>query len=275
MLMNVTRSTRLRRWAAAFAAPVILIAIQDATAAGQALPPDARLAEATRAELESLSTSLQQRLKAGSLSDKTDRDSLSPQADEIARRLSDGDFITGDRIVLHVQGEPTLNDTLIVRAEQVLPMTGLPDMPLHGVLRSELRERVRTHLKQFLRDPQFSVTPLIRVAVVGEVSRPGFYALSPDSRITDAIMLAGGPTPNGDLSRLKLSRAGHALASEEQMRDIVARGLSLDVAGVTPGDALVVGQRARRDPQLYFQAGTVLLTAFSTFLAWTAISRRH
>lgn len=272
--MSQLQSSHVRRWAVAFAVSIAMSALQNVTASGQGLPPDARLAEATRAELQLLSDSLLQRLKTGTLS-HADRDSLTAQADEIARRLRDGDFITGDRIVLHVQGEPTLNDTLIVRGEQALPMPGLPDMPLHGVLRSELRERVGTHLKQFLRDPQFSVTPLIRLAVVGEVARPGFYSLAPDARVTDAIMLAGGPTANGDLSRLKLSRAGHPLASEEQMRDIVARGLSLDLAGVTPGDALVVGQRARRDPQLFFQAGTVLLTAVSTFLAWTAVSRRH
>lgn len=272
--MDLTILKRPSRWAAALAISLFLNGLQVTTAAGQALPTDAHLADATRAELESLSTSLQERLRTEAES-KTARDSLSAQADEIARRLREGDFVAGDRIVLHVQGEPTLNDTLIVRGEQVLPLPGLADMPLHGVLRSELRERVRTHLRQFLRDPQFSITPLIRVAVVGEVTRPGFYSLPPDARITDAIMLAGGPTTNGDLSRLKLSRAGRPLASESQMRDIVARGLSLDLAGVTAGDALVVGQRARRDPQLYFQAGTVLLTAVSTFLAWTALSHRH
>jgi protein involved in polysaccharide export with SLBB domain len=272
--MSLTRSLRLHRWAAAFVVSTSLTALRNVTASGQGLPPDARSAEATRAELRSLSDSLQHKLKTDTLPD-AHRDSVSAQADEITRRLRDGDFISGDRIVLHVQGEPTLNDTLIVRAEQVLPMPGLTDMPLHGVLRSELRETLRIHLNQFLRDPLFTVTPLIRLAVVGEVARPGFYSLAPDARMTDAIMLAGGPTANGDLSRLRLSRAGHPLASEEQMRDIVARGLSLDLAGVTPGDALVVGQRARRDPQLFFQAGTVLLTAVSTFLAWTAISRRH
>jgi polysaccharide export outer membrane protein len=271
MVMSLTKSERLHGWSAIFAISLALQVASAMKAAGQVSPADARKPEATRAELESLSIALQKRLStAGS---PTARDSA--LAAEIESRLRDGDFHSGDKIVVHVQGEPTLNDTVTVGDEKSLPMSGLQDLSLRGVLRSELRERVREHLARYLRDPRFSVTPLIRVAVVGEVTRPGFYTLSPDTRVTDAVMLAGGPTPNGDLNRLELSRNGQPSASEEQMRDIVARGLTLHLAGVTPGDALVVPQRKRRDPQIYFQAGTVLLTAVSTFLAWGAISRRH
>ena len=240
------------------------------TAAGQGAPNDARAA-ATRAELETLSASLQKEIRVDS-ANQTRRDSLTAQAQEIDRRLRDGDFAPGDRIVLHVQGEPTLNDTLTVRGEQLLPLPGYPDLSLHGVLRSELRDRMQAHLARFLRDPQFSVTPLIRVAVVGEVTRPGFYSLPPDARIADAIMLAGGPTGNGDIGRLTLSHGGRRLLAEAQMRDVIARGLSLDGVGVIPGDELTIGQRPRHDPQIFLQVSTVLLSAI---VVWTTISRRH
>ena len=88
-------------------------------------------------------------------------------------------------------------------------------------------------------------------------------------------MLAGGPTSNGDLSRVSLSRGGRQLLAEAQVRDIVARGLSLDLAGVAPGDQVVVGQRGRHDPQIFFQSGTFLLSAMTTLAAWAALSRRH
>ena len=260
-----------RRWVAAVATMIALHLTYAAAATGQSLSNDARAAGASRSELEALSTSLQRVLKGDSLIHSL-RDSLNAQAQEIDHRLRDGDFAAGDRIVLHVQGEQTLNDTLTIRSEQLLTLPGYPDLSLHGVLRSELRDRVQAHLARFLRDPQFSVTPLIRVAVVGEVTRPGFYSLAPDARIADAIMLAGGPTGNGDLGRLTLSHGGRPLLAEGQMREIVARGLSLDLAGVIPGDEVIVGPRRRRDPQLFFQAGTVLLSAI---LAWAAVSRRH
>ena len=271
--MNSVKSNR-SPWVTAVAMAVALQAVGTSEARSQSVPDDIRAAAATRTELETRSASLERELRSDSVK-QTRRDSLIVQAQEIERRLREGDFAPGDRIVLHVQGEQSLNDTLTVRGEQMLPVPGFPDLALHGVLRSELRERVQSHLARFLRDPQFSVTPLIRVAVVGEVTRPGFYSLPPDARIADAIMLAGGPTGSGDLGRLTLSHGGRRLLAEGQMRDIVARGLSLDAAGVVPGDEVLVGQRPRHDPQIYFQVGTVLLSALSTLVAYGALSRRH
>ena len=274
MNSNYTR-VMSRCWASSFAAAIVALIIGTQRAVAQvSSPSEARTAEATRRHLETLSTSLQQRLQNETISPSA-RDSLNSEMKEIARRLQNGDFVPGDRVVLHVLGEPTLNDTLVVGEARTLALPGLEDIPLQGVLRSELRDSVRAHLARFLRNPQFSVTPLIRVAVLGEVTRPGFYSLSPDARITDAVMLAGGPTSNGDLGRLAVTRDGHPLLPEKQMRDIVARGMSLDLAGLAPGDAVVVGERGRRDTQIYFQAGTILLSAVSTLVAWSALSRRH
>lgn len=262
-------------WALPFAAAIVPLIIGFSTANSQPCPSnDALAVEATRSELETLSTSLQQRLRVEGISGAA-RDSISCEATEIASRLRDGDFVPGDRIVLRVVGETALSDTLVVKSDRALPLPGLDDLPLDGVLRSELRERMGAHLARFLRNPQFSVTPLIRLAVVGEVARPGFYSLPPTARIADAIMLAGGPTSNGDLGRLTVTRDGQSLFPEQQMRDIVARGVSLDRAGLVPGDAVAVGQRGRHDPQIFFQAGTVLLSALSTLVAWSAITRRH
>jgi len=274
--MNSSSNRDAKRcWTLAFAAAIIPQVIGFSAANSQICSPNDGLAvEATRSELESLSMSLQQRLRVDGVSQIT-RDSISCEGREIAARLRDGDFLPGDRIVLRVIGETTLNDTLIVKNNRALPLPGLDDLPLDGILRSELRERMGAHLARFLRNPQFSVTSLIRLAVVGEVARPGFYSLPPDARIADAVMLAGGPTSNGDLGRLTVTRDGRSLFPEEQMRDIVARGVSLDGAGLVPGDAVAVGQRGRHDPQIYFQAGTVLLSALSTFLAWSTLSRRH
>jgi len=49
------------------------------------------------------------------------------------------------------------------------------------------------------------VTNLV-VSVSGAVKQPGVYTLSVDSRVNDAIMLAGGTLPQADMSHLNLAK---------------------------------------------------------------------
>ncbi len=51
------------------------------------------------------------------------------------------------------------------------------------------------------------VRPTIQVAVAGEVRTNGVFRLKSQSRVTDAILAAGGATENADLSRLTVTRS--------------------------------------------------------------------
>jgi competence protein ComEA len=51
-----------------------------------------------------------------------------------------------------------------------------------------------------------SVEPRIYVHLLGAITRPGLYALPPDSRAIDAVAAAGGFTPEADRSALNLAR---------------------------------------------------------------------
>lgn len=50
------------------------------------------------------------------------------------------------------------------------------------------------------------VPAVIVVAVMGRVVRPGLVELPPGSRVADALVAAGGPLPDTDLSTLNLAR---------------------------------------------------------------------
>jgi competence protein ComEA len=45
----------------------------------------------------------------------------------------------------------------------------------------------------------------IAVHVGGEVANPGLYHLRPDARVNDAVLAAGGASPDGDVQRLNLA----------------------------------------------------------------------
>jgi len=109
-------------------------------------------------------------------------------------RLRDGDFHIGDRIVVTVVSDSVRRDTVVVRSGRVMELLGMIEVPVTGVLRSELHDRVSTEVLKYVKAQQIEVVPLTRVGVLGAVTRPGYFAFPADIPLTDAIMGAGGPT---------------------------------------------------------------------------------
>ncbi|HEX5385178.1 MAG TPA: polysaccharide biosynthesis/export family protein [Gemmatimonadales bacterium] len=162
----------------------------------------------------------------------------------VNERLKQGDFQPGDRIVLLVAGETALSDTFTVKPGKTVALPNLPDISLDGVLRSELTPYLSKQLGRYIRDVDLTATPLVRVAVLGAVGRPGFYNLPADALATDAITLAGGPAANADITKTMVQRGGAPLYTKDEMTEALQRGSSLDQLNVQSGDELVVGTKS-------------------------------
>jgi protein involved in polysaccharide export with SLBB domain len=165
----------------------------------------------------------------------------------IRARLREGDFRVGDAIVLNVVGVPAFSDTFPVRAGQVIQLPEVAPIPLSGVLRTELQPHLRRHIARYVIDPTVEAYSLVRVAVAGAVTRPGFYEVRPDAPVSEAVMSAGGLTPEGDATRMSVRRAGRLLVPESQVRSAVAIGATFDDLSIRPGDELRVGARPQRN----------------------------
>lgn len=153
------------------------------------------------------------------------------------------EFHVGDRIALTVEGPQTINDTVVVRDGLILRLVGLGDIPLAGVKRSDVQTYLTQQIGKFIRDPVVHATPLVRIAVLGQVGRPGFYTMPSDVLLSDVVMKAGGPTGNADLNRSVVKRGSQELLSKEQVASALASGMTLDQLGVAPGDQMVVGEK--------------------------------
>lgn len=164
-------------------------------------------------------------------------------AAELRQRLRDGDFQVGDRILLTIVSDVRRTDTLVVQAGRQVDLPGLTVVPLTGVLRSELKDKITTAALKYVKAAEIDVAPLTRIAVLGEVTRPGYFAVHSDIAVTDAIMLAGGLTGSADIDRSVVRRAGRELRSESETRRAVSKGLTLDQFGINAGDEFVVGRR--------------------------------
>jgi protein involved in polysaccharide export with SLBB domain len=181
----------------------------------------------------------------------------------IRQRLRDGDFQVGDRILLSVFSDAARTDTLVVRDGRVIDLPGKAILPLSGVLRSELKDRVTAEVLKYVKAERVDVTPLTRIGVLGEVAHPGYFAFRSDVPITDAIMQAGGPTAVADVERSTVRRASREFRSADETRQAVAKGLTLDQFGLTAGDELVVG----RQRQFFSTGATAALGTIASLAA--------
>jgi len=158
----------------------------------------------------------------------------------VRERLERGDFRVGDRICVRVLGEPVLSDTFTVAAGPELPLPQVGAVPLDGVLRSELPERVTTYLARYLREPVVQVRPLIRLMVEGDVARPGYYALSPDLPLADALAAAGGLTQHANVDEIRVQRGAIEILGGPHLQQALGRGSSIDQLNLQAGDRLLV-----------------------------------
>ena len=184
--------------------------------------------EATRAELEAIAAHPPKGMSSA--------DRAAVQA-----RLATGDFAVGDKILIQVLGDTTYSDTFTVRTGRVLMMPSLPPLSLEGVLRSESDSVIAAFLGRYLRDPQLTVTPLIRLGVLGGVARPGYYDVDAQSLLSEVVMNAGGLGAFGDMSRSKVMRGNEVVLDPKAVSVATSNGSTLDLLNLQSGDNFNVG----------------------------------
>lgn len=158
-------------------------------------------------------------------------------------RIGTGELRIGDRIVLTVAEEPTLTDTFTVHAGPAVTLPQIGIVPLAGVRRADVQTHLAATIGRFIKEPVVSAQTLVRVSVLGEVSRPGFLSMRSDALLSDAITEAGGPTGQADLKKAKLSRRGKIIQEGEKLRNSLALGSTLDDLGMQAGDELMIPER--------------------------------
>lgn len=233
MLISRTpaRAVAVPPWFRRAVAAMLLLPIWGLSAAAQGY--ETMQPMATRAEL----TALADRLARGSESDRN-------KASALRIRLRDGDFRAGDRIRLVIEGNVTQDDTVSVIAGSKVLLKDIGEIPLAGVLRSELQEHVTKQLSRYIRDVRVRATPLVRLSILGPVAKPGFFYMPSDIPISEAIMRAGGPVGNSDLKKSVIRRGTAELYDSRNTQTALNQGLTLDQLSLRDGDSIEVGEKS-------------------------------
>ena len=172
----------------------------------------------------------------------------------------------GDVISLWIWREKDLTGEYPVdaRGRVVLPMLG--EVQATGRSTDSLVEDVRRQLSRYLTTPSMRITVLRRIAVYGQVARPGLYSVDATVTVADAIALAGGTTGGGDIRKARLMRDGQLIIT------LLGSETRVDRSPIQSGDELFVPQRS----WVARNSGNILLALLSVVTgAATAITVTH
>ena len=142
----------------------------------------------------------------------------------------------GDILKVSVFGHDEFSGQYVVDENGKLTFPVLGDIDTRNVTVADVREKLRAGLASLFNQPFVTVTPLFRIAVLGEVYHPGLYSVDPTLSVIDIVALAGGNTPNGDLNGIRLLRGSH----EHVIRFDQQQTGTLNALGVRSGDQIYV-----------------------------------
>ena len=253
-----------------FLAPGILtnsVPAQAQTGTGSELVDwDAERVQMTRSGLEGLLERLEEAANSSAYSSDLRRQAEA-EADIVRQRLEEGDFRAGDQIELFVRGEDELTETFTVFSGRVLDLPMIGEVPLEGVLRSELEDYLTGIIAEYIREPAVRVESLLRISVTGSVGEPGFYVVYADDLIDNVLMQAGGPDQDADLESMEITRGGRVVWAEGALEEAVIHGRTVDQLNLRAGDRIHVPHQRHRDRWDLFRNVMTVVTG-ATSLAW-------
>ena len=149
----------------------------------------------------------------------------------------------GDELRLQVWGAFDFggNFTLDRNGQITVPKVGT--FSLAGVtvrdLEAVLRSQIGKVLTNFSLSASLGSLRSLQVYVVGQARLPGTLQLSSLATLVNAVFASGGPTPNGSMRNIQLSRAGKIITTLD-LYDFIARGDKGRDLPLRSGDVIVI-----------------------------------
>lgn len=154
-----------------------------------------------------------------------------------------------DELRVEVWKMPDLTDDVVVRPDGTITLPLIGEMRATGKTPSRLRDEIREKLKAYVKDESQPITVEIRninsyrFVVAGQVARPGPLAAKYFVTVSEAIIMAGGPTRFAEPERALILRADGSGKIRRIPVDAkaLAEGKKLDQdLAVVPGDTILV-----------------------------------
>jgi polysaccharide export outer membrane protein len=116
----------------------------------------------------------------------------------------------GDLVQVSVYNQEGMSARTKVRTDGKISLPFLNDVQAEGYTPNVLAEQLESRLKDYVNKPVVTVTVeeqrLLKVAVIGEVSRQGILDVAPDAGVLQALANAGGLTETASSDRIFVIR---------------------------------------------------------------------
>ncbi|QKD82988.1 polysaccharide export protein [Thermoleptolyngbya sichuanensis A183] len=152
----------------------------------------------------------------------------------------------GDSIFVNVLRFPDLSfqGTLDLEGNLLVPLVG--SLRLDGQTLNSARLQIQQELNRFVVNPQVDVILVaqrpVRVTVLGEVFRPGYYPME-SPQLSTALLASGGTTRQADLRRVTIRRTAPTGAALERTFDLytpLRDSTALPAVRLSDGDTVIV-----------------------------------
>jgi len=171
---------------------------------------------------------------------------LRQSTSEESKATGSSQYVIGPEDVLQVEvwREKNLSGTVSVRMDGKISLPLIYDVQAAGLTPHELQENLAKKLKEFIENPDVSVTVMeansFKVYVSGQVRTPGVFKLRTETNLLQIISMAGGFTDWANPKKILIIRKANGgekriIANHKKMTDGKEPILVLK-----PGDTVII-----------------------------------
>ena len=156
--------------------------------------------------------------------------------------------------------EPTLSGDVLVEEDGTSAFPMLGRRATAGMPWRVVRDSLLAGYQRELTTTSIVVTPLRRIHVLGAVERPGTHMADLTVGVADVVAMAGGPSEDGALDRVRVVRSGVTVATR------IGVGSTLGELDLRSGDQIIFDRRSWWD-----RNSVVLFTSFLSLMGVVAV----
>lgn len=157
----------------------------------------------------------------------------------------------GDVVNIIILDFPEFNASGAIDRDGMILLPYLGKMPLLGLTLDEVQDKLAYELgRRFLKEKPEVIASLVaarpvQLTLVGEIVRPGFYTLPPETSIVSVLLSAGGATPKANLRSIIVRRPLHDGTVVEETVDLytpLLKGEKVPNFRLQGGDTVIVSK---------------------------------